>query len=236
MSAQGPVDPTVLGHLREFDTPTICNALELVVPERRATGFTTQELVCAFPDLKPLVGYARTATIRAVQPSSLSPGEAKELRLAYYRHVAEGAGPTIAIIQDLDPEPGFGAFWGEVNTAVHKGLGVLGCVTNGSIRDLDAIAPDFQLIAGKVGPSHAYVHVEAIGVDVNIHGMAVRNGDLIHADRHGAVVIPIEAADKLPAAIELGSRREAVTLKAARAPGFTIEKLAEAMGTAADIH
>ena len=69
--------------------------------------------------------------------------------------------PTITVIQDLDPEPGFGAFWGEVNTAVHKGLGVLGCITNGSIRDLDMIATDFQLLAGMVAPSHAWVHVEA---------------------------------------------------------------------------
>ncbi|MEO1018909.1 MAG: RraA family protein [Pseudomonadota bacterium] len=231
-----PVDSNVLRHLTEFDTPTICNALELVLGGRRATGFTTTQMVCAFPDLKPIVGYARTATIRAAQPSSMSPADGKALRINYYSHVSSGDGPNIAVIQDLDPDPGVGAFWGEVNTAVHKGLGVLGCVTNGSIRDLDAIAPDFQLIAGEIGPSHAFVHLEAVGVDVNIFGMPVKDGDLIHADRHGAAVIPLEVAAQMPAAIELGARKEAVVLEAARAPGFTVEKLQAAWGGAEDIH
>ena len=120
------------------------------------------------------------------------------LRLSYYEHVAKPPQPAIVVIQDLDPEPGFGAFWGEVNTAIHKGLGLLGCITNGSIRDLDVIAPEFQLLAGMVAPSHAWVRVETLGDEVTVHGMAVRDGDLIHADRHGAVVIPHEAAPQAP--------------------------------------
>ncbi len=227
----------LLAKLAEVDTPTVCNALELVVPERRAVGFTTRPFVVAFPDLKPIVGIARTATIRAREPSSREAAEAKALRLEYYRYVAAGTGlPTIVVIQDLDPEPGFGAFWGEVNSAVHKGLGCLGCVTNGSIRDIDLLARDFQLLAGSIGPSHAWVHVEAFGCDVNVHGMTVRHGDLVHADRHGAVVIPAEAAARLPEAIDLCARREAPILAAARSPGFSVEKLAAAWAEAEDIH
>lgn len=227
----------LLARLAEADTPTICNALELVVPQRRATGFTSRPLVVASPSLKPIVGLARTATIRAREPSSRTSAEAKKLRLDYYRYIAAENGlPTIAVIQDLDDPPGFGAFWGEVNSAVHKGLGCLGCVTNGSIRDLDALAPGFQLLAGSVGPSHAWVHIEAFGCDVNVHGMTVRHGDLVHADRHGAVVIPVEAAAQLPEAIELCQRREAPILTAARAPGFSVEKLAAAWAEAEDIH
>jgi len=226
----------LLARLAEADTPTVCNALELVVPERRAKGFTTRPFVVAFPTLAPIVGVARTATIRAREPSSRAPAEAKALRLDYYRYVAADALPTVAVIQDLDDPPGFGAFWGEVNSAVHKGLGCLGCITNGSIRDLDLLAPGFQLLAGSVGPSHAWVHIEAFGCDVEVHGMTVRHGDLIHADRHGAVVIPAEAAPRLPEAIELCGRREAPILAAARAPGFTVEKLAAAWAEAEDIH
>jgi len=226
----------LLARLAEADTPTVCNALELVVPERRAKGFTTRPFVVAFPTLAPIVGVARTATIRAREPSSRAPAEAKALRLDYYRYVAADALPTVAVIQDLDDPPGFGAFWGEVNSAVHKGLGCLGCITNGSIRDLDLLAPAFQLLAGSVGPSHAWVHIEAFGCDVEVHGMTVRHGDLIHADRHGAVVIPAEAASRLPEAIELCGRREAPILAAARAPGFTVEKLAAAWAEAEDIH
>ena len=226
----------LLTRLAEADTPTVCNALELVVPERRAKGFTTRPFVVAFPTLAPIVGVARTATIRAREPSSRAPAEAKALRLDYYRYVAADALPTVAVIQDLDDPPGFGAFWGEVNSAVHKGLGCLGCITNGSIRNLDLLAPGFQLLAGSVGPSHAWVHLEAFGCDVEVHGMTVRHGDLVHADRHGAVVIPAEAASRLPEAIELCGRREAPILAAARAPGFTVEKLAAAWAEAEDIH
>jgi regulator of RNase E activity RraA len=230
------VDLKLLEHLTAFDTPTICNALEVAVPERRGHGYSTKPFVCAFPAMKPIVGYARTSTIRAREPSRKSAAEAKALRQGYYGYVAATDRPTITVLQDLDPEPGYGAFWGEVNTAVHKGLGVLGCITSGSIRDLDAIASDFQLLAGCVGPSHAHVHVEEIKVDVVVHGMAVRHDDLIHADRHGAVVIPPEALEKLPAAIDLCIRKEAPILAMARAAGFSVEKLKAAWAEAEDIH
>lgn len=226
-----------LERLTEWDTPTICNGLEVTNPERRALGFTTGQMVCAFPELKPICGYARTATIRAMAPARRTAAENVAARQAYYDYVANGGpSPAITVIQDLDSEPGFGAFWGEVNTAIHKGLGALGVVTDGSIRDLDACAPGFQLVARKVGPSHAHVHVVDHGGQVNIFGMIVNDGDIIHADRHGAVVIPPESVKTLPDAIDLLTRREAVVLDAARAPDFDFEKLKAAMGQSADIH
>lgn len=228
---------TDLQLLTTWDTPTICNALEVVAPHRRTTGFTTRPMVCAFPDLKPIVGRARTATIRALDAPAGTPEELRARRIGYYEYVASGGGDgTITVIQDLDPVPGFGAFWGEVNTAVHKGLGSLGLVTDGSIRDLDAIAPGFQLLAGVVGPSHAHVHVVDWGQPVNIFGMAVQHDDIVHADRHGAVVIPGDVVKEVPAAVDLLTRREAVILEAARAPDFDIEKLRRAMSDSADIH
>lgn len=225
-----------LQKLTEWDTPTICNGLEVTNPERRALGFTVEQMVCAYPDQKPICGYARTATIRAVAAPKRTAAENLSLRQAYYRYVAEGQGPTVSVIQDLDPNPGFGAFWGEVNTAIHSGLGALGLVTNGSIRDLDACAPGFQMLAGKVGPSHAHVHVVDYGGQVNIFGMLVDDDDIIHADRHGAVVVPADAVKKLPETIKLLERKEKVILDAARAPGFDIDKLTAAMGSAAEIH
>ena len=222
--------------LTTWDTPTICNALEVVVPHRRATGFTVRPMVCLDPALKPIVGRARTATIRAMDPAARSAAELREVRIGYYEYLANADGPTVTVIQDIDPEPGFGAFWGEVNTAVHKGLGSLGAVTNGSMRDLDDCAPGFQLLAGEVGPSHAHVHVVDYGGPVNVYGMAVRHDDIVHADRHGAVVIPPEAVKELPAAVDLLTRREAVILECARGPGFDIGKLRQAMADSADIH
>ena len=226
----------LLALLARFDTPTICNGLEAVMPERQATGFTTENLIPANPALPPVVGYARTALIRAVDTPAAGAAEMHERRLAYYDYVAAEPHPTVVVIQDIDPHPGFGAFWGEVQTAVHKGLGALGGVTNGSIRDLDQIAPGFQLLAGKIGPSHAHVHLVEFGGPVNVFGMAVKHGDLIHADRHGAVVVPAAALDGLAAAIDKIARREKLILDAARAPGFTAAKLKAAMKGAADIH
>ena len=231
-----PLTAKELAALAAIDTPTVCNALEVLLPERRGYGFTVEPLVCAFPDLPPMVGYARTATIRSTRPSAKSKQAAQEQRLAYYAYVEQGPRPSIALIQDIDARPGYGAFWGEVNTTIHKGLGCIGTVTNGCVRDLTAIAEGFQMLAGTIAPSHAYVHLEEIGVTVNIHGMIVQPGDLVHADRHGAVVIPHEVAKKVPEAAALLGRREGVILAAARKPGFNVEALRKAMGDAEEIH
>jgi regulator of RNase E activity RraA len=236
-SANEPLPASVLDALRRYDTPTICNAMELVAPERRATGFTTRPLVCPFPDLPPIVGYARTATIRATAASGLPAAEQQARRVAYYDYVGTGHGPRISVIQDIDgPEAGFGAFWGEVNSAVHKALGCLGVVTDGSIRDIPQWADGFQALAGTIGPSHAHVHVSTFGEEIRVAGMTVRSGDLIHADRHGAVVIPLEVAARLPDAAELCARRETPILEIARSASFSLEGLKAALRRSSEIH
>ncbi len=234
--SQLPVSEDDLQKLTQWDTPTICNGLELVCPERRATGFTTEPLVCLNPSLTPVIGYAKTATIRAVSPSVKSPEHDKDLRIGYYEYVADGTRPAIVVIQDLDSTPGFGAFWGEVNTHIHRGLGVAGCVTNGSMRDIPDAATGFQLLANRIGPSHAHVHVTGFGTEVTVHNMTVCSGEIIHMDQHGAVVVPADAVTKLPAAIELISRREAKILDAAKSTDFDISKLRSALKEAGEIH
>jgi regulator of RNase E activity RraA len=232
-----PLPASVLDALARYDTPTICNAMEIVAPGRRLVGYTTKPLVCPFPDLPPMVGYARTVTIRSVLASGLSAAEQQARRIAYYEYVGTGQGPRISVIQDIDgPDVGFGAFWGEVQSAVHKALGCLGVVTDGSIRDIAQWAPGFQALAGSIGPSHAYVHAESFGGEVRVAGMTVRSGDLIHADRHGAIVIPFDLAAKLPDAAELCGRRETPILEIARSPSFSLEKLKAALAQSAEIH
>ena len=193
-------------------------------------------MVCADPKLPPICGLARTGTIRAAAPSGRSREQDKSIRLGWYEYVAKASLPTVVVLQDLDDTPGVGAFWGEVHSTVHKALGAQGGVTNGSIRDLDMLAPGFQLIAGVVNPSHAYVHMVAYGQEVAIHGMHVMHEDVIHADRHGAVVIPHDAVRKIPAAIELGARKEKVILDICKSPDFTVAKLREAIAKADEIH
>lgn len=231
-------DPSAeqIAALAAYDTPTLCNALEIAAPERRATGFTVAPFAVADPSLPAFVGHVRTARIRAMAPSDVSPAEARALRERHYENVAAAPGPSVVVIEDMDPIPGFGAFWGEVNSAIHLGLGCLGCITNGSFRDLAELAPGFQILGGMVGPSHAWVHVVDVGVDVTVHGMAASNGDIVHADRHGAVIVPKAAVAKLPAAVELVTRREAPILAAARAEGFDIAALKRALADASEIH
>ncbi len=230
-------DPADLAALRAFDTPTICNALELVAPARRTTGFNRRPLLAPFPALKPVIGFARTAHIRSREPSPRSREAAAEMRLGYYAHIAAEPLPSLAVIQDIDaPDQGFGAFWGEVQTNVHQGLGCVGVITDGSVRDLDAMAPGFFVLAGSIMPSHAHVHLVDFGGTVSVAGMLVSPNDVIHADRHGAVVVPPEAVKEIPAAVDLLTRREKVIIDAARAPGFSVERLRAAFAEQDEIH
>ena len=213
--------------LRSIDTPTVCNLIEIVAPERRGAGYTVTHLHCPFPDLPPMVGFAKTVTIRA--RDAVSGPSYMQRRLEYIDYVAAEPRPSVVAIQDLDEPAGYGAFWGEVQTNLHKALGCLGTVTNGSIRDIPAVAPDFQMLAGSITPSHAYVHVVEFGVPVTIHGMAAKSGDLIHADRHGAVVVPVDRIDAMQAALDGLMKQEARIIQAARAPGATAESIKVAL-------
>lgn len=225
-----PLDAAVLDALRELDTPTVCNALEIVAPERRGHGYTLQPFFAPRPELPPIVGYARTATIRSSTPPDVDPAEAARQRIAYYEHMGSGPQPSITVIEDVDDHPGYGAWWGEVNTNVHQGLGSLGVITNGSIRDLDDSAAGFQLLAGMPGPSHAWVRVESFGDPVTVHGMTVATGDLVHADRHGAVVVPLVVAAEVPAAAAAIAEKEQRLIAASREPGFSATHIAEVLG------
>jgi regulator of RNase E activity RraA len=216
--------------LRSIDTPTVCNLMEIVAPERRGAFYTVKHLHCPFPDLPPMVGFAKTVTIRAKDKVPLGEASYMSKRLDYLDYVAAEPRPSIVVIEDLDGEHvGYGAFWGEVQSNVHKALGCLGTITNGSVRDIPAIAEGFQMLAGSIAPSHAYVHVVDFRLDVTIHGMAVRSGDLIHADRHGAVVVPVDTIDAMQEAAGALSAREAKIIAAARAPGATVEQIKAAM-------
>jgi len=206
-----------LAFLRSIDTPTVCNLIEIAAPERRGAGYTVAHLHCPFPDLPPMVGFAKTVTIRA--RDKVSGPSYMQKRMDYLDYVAAEPRPSIVVIEDQDEPPGYGAFWGEVQTNVHKALGCLGTVTNGSIRDIAQVAEGFQMLAGSIGPSHAYVHVVEFGVPVRVHGMAVGNGDLIHADRHGAVVVPVDNIEAMAAALDGLMRQEARIIAAAKSGG-----------------
>jgi len=209
-----------LEFLRSIDTPTVCNLVEVVAPERRGFGYTVKHLHCPFPELPSIVGFAKTVTFKARDAVPLGEANYMQKRLDYLDYVAGEPRPSIMVMEDLDGEHvGYGAFWGEVQSNIHKALGCLGVVTNGSIRDIPMIAPGFQMLAGSIVPSHAYVHVVDVGIDVTVHGMAVKSGDLVHADRHGAIVVPVDKIDAMQAALDVLAAREARIIAAAKAGG-----------------
>jgi regulator of RNase E activity RraA len=225
----GPLSRKELDALRALDTPTVCNALEVLDPKSFASGFSVQPFVCAFPQLGSMVGYACTGTIRASRPSGRSAIDQRNLRFGWFDYISAMAGPRVVVLQDIDERRGYGAFWGEVQSNVHKALGCAGVVTDGSVRDLHMAAEGFQFIAGSVGPSHAYVHMAEFGVRVEVHGMAVNSGDLVHADQHGAVVIPHHLARQIVDAAARVGAKEKIILDACKAPDFTPDTLKAAI-------
>ena len=226
--AETMIPEDLLALLRSVDTPTVCNAIEVAQGKRGFNRFTRGTMQHSKPGDPAIVGFARTAKISGLA----RPNELNEVirarRLDYFRAMAGGTGPTAAVIEDVDYPNCIAGWWGEVHVAVHKGLGLAGAVTNGVMRDLDVIDDGFPVLAGSIGPSHGFVHVVEIGTQVNVMGMRVAQDELIHADRHGALVIPTDVIPRLKTAIETAVASESIVLEPARAPGFDIHKLEEA--------
>lgn len=215
--------PSLLSLLRKVDTPTVCNAIEVAQGQRGFDQFTRGTMQCSAPDEPAIVGYARTAKIAALIPSTEPADVIRERRMAYYKYMAEAPEPSVAVIEDVDYPDCIGAYWGEINTSVHKGFGMSGVVTNGVMRDLGDLPKGFPVVAGSVGPSHGFVHIREIDTPVSVFGLTVSPGDLIHADRHGALVIPADIIVHLEAAIQKLLVTERIVLDAARQSEFDFE-------------
>lgn len=211
--------PELLGLLSRVDTPTVCNAIEVVQGRRGFSRFTRGTMICTEPG-RSVVGYAATAQIAALAPPTEPPDVIRTRRMAYYKAMHDAPKPSVAVIEDLDYPSCIGAYWGEVNTTIHKGFGMSGALTNGVVRDIGDLPQGFPVIAGSIGPSHGFVHVRSVGQPVRVMGLEVRQGDLVHADRHGAVVVPPEVISTLAAAISNLQATERLVLDPARKPNF----------------
>ncbi len=208
--------------LQVWPTPAICNAIETFDVRPRNRGFMLR-IECIFPDLGPMVGYACTATMIADLPETEKDRGATQ---AHWDNILATPAPRVAVIQDLDQPPCIGLLWGEVTASIHHALGCLGVVINGGVRDLDEVHElGFHFFAGDVIRSHAYVHIVGSGVPVKMGGLLVSNGDLIHADRHGVVIIPPEIATEIPAACKRVEDRERKTINFCKSPQFNAEVL-----------
>jgi 4-hydroxy-4-methyl-2-oxoglutarate aldolase len=200
-----PLSPDELDALRAITTPTVCNAIEAFEVRLRNEGFMDSTIVCRFPELGAMVGYAVTVTIRASVPP-----EREVPAPDVWAEMEKVPKPWVVVVDDLDYPRPVGSFWGEVNGSVYKALGAVGTVTNGGVRDLPEVrATGFQFFSSCVLVAHAYVHVVEVG------------------DEHGVTSVPLEIARKLPAAARDLEARERKLIDYARSESFSQEALAE---------
>jgi 4-hydroxy-4-methyl-2-oxoglutarate aldolase len=215
-----PMDAAVLQELASFSTPSVSNGIETFRVRPRNEGFMDASVRCVFPELGPAVGYAVTARIRAAaEGERVAPAE-------LWTHVQSMPTPRLVVIQDMDKPPGVGSFWGEVNANVFRALGCIGVVTNGGVRDLREMeALGFHAFAGSICVSHAYVRVIEVGIPVTVGGLVVRPGDLLHADRHGVLMVPAEIARELPTAIRAVEAEERKLIEYCQSREFSLDGL-----------
>jgi len=222
--ASGPASSADLEKIRDLDTCTVSNAIERLNLRLRNEGFVSGAVRCRFPNLPPMLGYAVTGRIRSSSPPMS--GRCYYDRMDFWNYVATIPAPRVLVIQDVDPHPGFGAFVGEIHASIGKALDCVGYVTNGAVRDLVEVRNlGFHLFSGGVAVSHAYAHLIEFGDPVEIGGLKISPGDLLHGDRHGVHSIPIECVADLPAEVEKVRCAEEELIRYCQSPQFSLEGL-----------
>src|SRR3989442_8553319 len=218
-----PLSSSQIAALRVLSSPTVANAIETFKVRPREAGNLSSEIRALFPELGPVVGYAVTAFIRAEHPA---PEGKRASIFDWWDYIQTIPAPRIVVVHDLDQPQGQGAFWGEVQANIHKALGCVGVVTDGSVRDLDEVRRlGFQFSAAHVSVSHANVPLVDLGIPVKVGGVWINPGDLLHGDQHGVVVIPHDIAERIPEAAERVAADEQRIIQACRAEGVTLERL-----------
>lgn len=215
-----------LEKLRAFNSCTISNAIERLNVRLRNEGFMSGVARCRFPNLPPMVGYAATARIRTSTPPMRH--RCYYDRMDWWNYVASLPEPRVLVLQDADHQPGFGAFVGEIHGAIGTALKCLGCITNGAVRDLPAVeAMKFQVYARRTSVSHAYAHIAEFAEPVEIDGLKVASGDLLHGDRHGVIKIPLSVASEIPEEASRILDEECELVEFCRSPDFSLGELSE---------
>jgi 4-hydroxy-4-methyl-2-oxoglutarate aldolase len=226
MHAIRTVSADTLEQLRKFDTCTISNAIERFEVRTRNEGFVDSSVRCLFPHFAPSVGYAVTGRIRT--SSTPISGACYYERMDWWSYVQTIPAPRFLVLEDIDRNPGLGALVGEIHANICKALDCVAYLSNGTVRDLPGVeAVGLQLFAGGVSVSHSYAHVVRFGEPVEVGGLQINPGDLLHGDQHGVLSIPHSIAADIPriAADLLAKERELIDLCAS--PEFSFQKLSE---------
>jgi len=217
-----------LAALKQLDTCTVANAIETFDVRLRNEGFADASIRCMFPKLPPMVGYAATVRIRCSNPPPV--GHTYATRTDWWNYVASVPAPRVVVIKDEDDEPGAGAFLGEVHAHILQALDCVGAITTGSVRDVPAIeALGFPLFAGSIAVSRAYVHIVDFGKPVEIGGLTIQPGDLLHADCHGVLSVPKEIAADIPVATARLAEHEKKIIALCKSSEFSLVRLCEAV-------
>jgi regulator of RNase E activity RraA len=213
-----------LDALRQLDACTLANAIETFHERLRNEGFVNHSIHAAFPRLRPMVGYAATVKIRGSQPPT-SNGIYPD-RTDLWDYILSVPAPRVLVVQDCSTRPGVGSLLGAVHTNIVKALGGVGAVTNGSIRDIPALENlSFPIFSGGVSVSHAYIHIVEMGGEVEIGGLRIKQGDLLHGDAHGVQCVPHDIAASVPLVAAVITRQEREIIALCRSSEFSLEKL-----------
>jgi len=201
--------------LKRWNTPTIYNGWEQITKlDAGKDAFNLEQCRDYMPEMGPMVGYAMTVVIEPGNPEhrTQNPNAWSE----YRKYISSFPGPKIVVVQDLDKPHTFGSFWGEVNSSIHKALGCIGTITDGAIRDLDEMYNvGFKAIAKRLCVGHAYSHPVRWNCDIEVFGRTVKPGELIHADKHGFIILPREDQNQLLQAVQFMDSNECRTMIAA---------------------
>lgn len=218
-----PITPEVLAKLRDYDTPTVCNVIEMFDVRPRTSGFMDARIRAAFPEMPPVVGFAATATFRAAMPPD-GPDIYASMEEQVQRF-GELSGPPIVVFQDLD-DPAVAATFGEVMCTTYQTFGSAGLVTSGAGRDLEQVRRiGYPVFTNGAIASHGYCHIPDVHVPVVVGGLVVRPDDLLHMDVNGVAIIPKEIASEVADACAVFMAAEAVVLDNLRQNGPDIKKM-----------
>jgi len=211
------IDAKTLAKLARFDTPTICNVIELFDIRPRNRGYMDGRIKCNFSELLPIVGFACTASFRSDAPPA--GGDAYGSIGAQLDQFAQLPGPPVVVFQDLDDPPAAAVF-GEVMCSTYQGFGSVGLVTNGAGRDLEQVrALKYPVFTGSTMCSHGYCHMLHLGLPVRIGSLMVDQGDLLHGDANGVTNIPIEIASEIADAAGEFLAAEETVMRYVKSPG-----------------
>ncbi len=223
-----PLKDQELTALRRLDSCTVANAIDSFHVRLRNAGYADARVRCTFEDEPPMLGYAATARLRSGEPP-IGGGNFRD-RADLWNSILTLPAPRILVLQDIDDRPGRGAFVGKVHAAILKALGCVGYVTNGAVRELPAVREiGIQMFAGNVAVSHAYAHIFEIGEVIEVGGMEVRPGNLLHGDRHGVLTVPETIARDIPQAAAKLQQAEQAVVDFCQSPDFSVDKLREVM-------